>query len=548
MPGLPRDLPVARAAAPRENFMWKAFKYALVAGAVLALSPQAMAATPADTLVIAKQIDDIISLDPAEAYELSGIEVLTNTYDRIMRFEPTDVNKLVGGVAESVTVGDDGKTFTFKIRAGQKFASGDPVTAGDAAFSLQRVIKLEKTPVFLLSQLGWTKDNIDKMVTAPDDATLKVTIGVDFAPTLVYALLGSVVGSVVDQKIVMSHDAGGDLGNAWLKNNSAGSGAYVLKSWTPNDSVVLEANPNYRGGLAKLKRVVIRHVPEASAQRLALEKGDVDIAENLTPDQVTAISGNKDVKVTTVPQALLYYIGLNLKTKELQDPRVRQALRYLVDYDGMAGSFLKGAMQVHQSFWASGFWAALDDNPYKFDPGKAKALLKDAGYPDGFSIDMDAPNFAPFTNMAQSVQSTMAQGGIKVNIVPAEMKPLLTKYRARQHQMLMVYWGPDYMDPHTNADGFITNTNNADDAPGHPLAWRNTWQDKDLTAAVGAAASERDEAKRKQDYIDLQKKVLDTGSYIIMFQSTAQRADRANVAGFVQGPSADVTYYNLATK
>ena len=82
--------------------MWKAFKYAVVAGAMFALSPQAMAATPADTLVIAKQIDDIISLDPAEAYELSGIEVLANSYDRIMRFEPTDVNELVPGVAESV--------------------------------------------------------------------------------------------------------------------------------------------------------------------------------------------------------------------------------------------------------------------------------------------------------------------------------------------------------------------------------------------------------------------------------------------------------------
>ena len=338
------------------------------------------------------------------------------------------------------------------------------------------------------------------------------------------------------------------MGNAWLKTNSAGSGAYVLKSWTPNDSVVMEANPNYRGGLAKLKRVVIRHVPEASAQRLALEKGDVDIADNLTPDQVTAIAGNKDVKVTTVPQALLYYIGLNLKTKELQDPRVRQALRYLVDYDGMANSFLKGAEQVHQSFWASGFWASYDENPYKLDPAKAKELLTAAGYPDGFSIDLDAPNFAPFTNMAQSVQSTMAQGGIKVNIVSAEMKPLLTKYRARQHQMLMVYWGPDYMDPHTNADGFVTNNDNSDGASGHPLAWRNTWQDKDLVAAVGAAASERDETKRMQDYIDLQKKVLDVGSYIIMFQATAQRADRANVQGFVQGPSADVTYYNLTTK
>ncbi|HVW91957.1 MAG TPA: ABC transporter substrate-binding protein [Devosia sp.] len=528
--------------------MWKFVKYALLAAALIAVSPQAMAATPADTLVIAKQIDDIISLDPGEAYELSGIEVIANTYDRIMRFEPTDITKLVPGVAESVAVSDDGKTFTFKIRPGMKFASGNPVTAGDAAWSLQRVIKMQKTPVFLLSQLGWTADNVDKLVTAPDDSTLKVTITANYAPTLVYALLGSVVGSVVDEKVAMSHEANGDFGNGWLKTHSAGSGAYVLRSWTPNQSVLLEANPNYRGGLAKLKRVVIRHIPEASAQRLALEKGDVDVADNLTPDQVTALAGNKDVKVSTVPQALLYYIGLNQKTKELQDPKVRQALRYLVDYDGMANSFLKGAAQVHQSFWASGFWASYDENPYKFDPAKAKQLLADAGYPNGFSVDLDAPNIAPFTNIAQSVQSTMAQGGIKVNIISSEQKPLLTKYRARQHQMLLVYWGPDYMDPHTNADGFITNNDNSDGAAAKPLAWRNDWQSTELNAAVLAAASERDEDKRKQDYIDLQKQLLDQGPYIIMFQSTSQRADRADVQGFVQGPSSDVTYYNLTTK
>src|SRR6187549_1144537 len=136
---------------------------ALFAGALLAMSPQVFADTPKDTLVIAKQIDDLISLDPAEAYELSGIEVLANSYDRIMRFEPTDVNALVPGVAESVEVTDNGRTFTFKIRAGQTFASGNPLTAGDAAWSLQRVIMLEKTPVFLLSQLGWTKDNVKDM-------------------------------------------------------------------------------------------------------------------------------------------------------------------------------------------------------------------------------------------------------------------------------------------------------------------------------------------------------------------------------------------------
>ena len=529
--------------------MLKTLKIALLAGALMALAPQAMAETPANTLVIAKNIDDMISLDPAEDYELTGIEVIANTYDRIMRFEPTDINTLVGGAAGSVTVSDDGKTFTFKMRPGMTFASGNPVTAKDAAFSLQRVIKLEKTPVFLLSQLGWTKDNVDQMVQAVDDSTLQITIAEDYAPSLVYALLSAGVGSVVDMKVAIEHEKDGDLGYEWLKTNTAGSGAYVLKSWKPNESVVLEANPNYRGGEAKLKRVVLRHIPEPAAQRLAVEKGDVDIARDLTPDQVAGLEGNADVSVSTVPQALLYYIGMNLKTKELENPKVRQALRYLIDYDGMANSFLKGSMQVHQSFWASGFWAALDDNPYKLDPEKAKALLAEAGYPNGFDIELDAPNSAPFSNIAQSVQATMAQGGINVKIIPSEIKTLLTKYRARQHQMLMIYWGPDYMDPHTNADGFAHNLDNSDDTTkGKPLAWRNAWFDEGVNAMTEAAVRERDEAKRKQEYLDLQKKVLDDGPYAIMFQETKQVAERANVKDFVMGPSSDVVYYNLATK
>ena len=105
-------------------------------------------------LVIAKNIDDIITFDPAEAYEFTGIEVIANIYDRIMRLEPTDISKLVPGATESYTLSDDGRTFTFKIRPGQIFASGNPLTAADAVFSLRRVIKLDKTPAFLIGQLG----------------------------------------------------------------------------------------------------------------------------------------------------------------------------------------------------------------------------------------------------------------------------------------------------------------------------------------------------------------------------------------------------------
>lgn len=528
--------------------MLNQFKYALFAGVLLSISPMALADTPKDTLVIAKAIDDMITLDPAEAYEFSGIEVIANMYDRIMRLEPTDINKLVPGVAESYKVSDDGKTFTFKIRPGQKFASGNPLTAADAVFSLQRVIKLDKTPAFLIGQLGWTKDNVDQMVKAVDPMTFQITISEDFSPSLVLSLMSSVVGSVVDMKTVMEHETAGDLGYAWLKTNSAGSGAYTLKAWKANESVSLEVNPTYRGGAAALKRVVIRHVTEPAAQRLLIEKGDVDIARDLTPDQVAGVAGNKDITITTIPQASLYYVGLNLKTTQFQNLKVRQAMHYLVDYDGMVNSFLKGKEKVHQTFWPSGFWAALDENEYKLDPAKAKALLAEAGLKDGFEVTLDAPNTQPFANMAQSIQSTMAQGGIKVTIVPGEQKTVLTKYRARQHQMLLMNWGPDYMDPHTNADSFARNPDNSDTPKSKPLAWRNSWDIPEITKMTDAAVRERDETKREADYKALQKKVMDEGPFIIMFQDTQQLATRVNVKNFVMGPSSDVVYYNLTTK
>ena len=98
--------------------------------------------------------------------------------------------------------------------------------------------------------------------------------------------MSSVVGSIVEEKVAMAHAANGDFGNTWLKTNSAGSGAFVLKSWKANESVVMDAFPGYRGGAPTIKRVVVRHVPEPATQRLLIEKGDVDIAENLTPDQI----------------------------------------------------------------------------------------------------------------------------------------------------------------------------------------------------------------------------------------------------------------------
>ncbi|MCW6510525.1 ABC transporter substrate-binding protein [Lichenifustis flavocetrariae] len=520
----------------------------LALGALLAAPSMAHATTPADTLVMAKNIDDMISLDPAECYELTGVEVDANIYDRLVRNDPKDATKLVGGVADSWTVSPDGKTMTFKLHPGLTFTSGKPVTAEDAAFSLSRVIKLDKSPAFLISQLGWTKDNVDQMVKAVDPATLQITIGPNYASTLVLALMSSIVGSVVEKAVAMEHDQGGDLGNAWLKTHSAGSGPFALKSWKANESVVLDANPTYREGAPPLKRVIIRHVPEPAAQRLLIEKGDADVARDLSPDLVAAVAGNKDIKIVASPQAALHYVGINVKAAPLNNPKVRLALHYLVDYQGMADSFLKGQFQVHQTFWPSGFWAALDKNPFTFDPAKAKQLLTEAGYPNGFDITLDASNSSPYMTMAQAIQSSMAQGGVKVTILPGEQKSVITKFRARQHQLLLIYWGPDYMDPHSNADSFARNTDNSDTPATKPLAWRNSWLIPEISKRTEAAVEERDGVKREAMYKDLQQTLLDDSPFIIMFQEVKQTAERSNLQNFIVGPTQDVVYYGYAKK
>ena len=510
----------------------------------------AYAETPPDILIMAKSISDIITLDPAEVFEFTGGEVIANVYDRVMMYEPEDLTTLVGGVAESYEISDDGKTITLKIRSGQTFHSGNPITAEDVTFSLQRVVKLNKTPAFIFTQFGWNAENVDSMVTTTDDSTVTLSITADLSPGLVLNALSAGVGSVVDKKVVLENEKDGDLGYEWMKNNSAGSGPFVLKSWKANELVTLEANANYRHGAPAMNRIVIRHVPEPSAQRLLIEKGDADMARNLTPDQIKGLEGNADVVVNDYPKAALTYLASNEAHDILGKPQVRAAMRYVIDYEGMVTSFLAGQYKIHQSFWPSGLWASYDVTPFSLDLEKAKALLAEAGHGDGgFKITIDTLNESPFQEIAQSVQQNLSKIGIESEIILSEGKTLWPKYRARKHELIVARWSPDYVDPHSNADSFAHNPDNSLEAKlTGKLAWRTSWADPDVNALTELAASEVDLAKREQLYQDLQKKVQEVSPFSIMFQHAEQVAMRKNVQGYVSGANFDLVFYRNVSK
>src|ERR671913_2385303 len=164
--------------------------------ALLAGSGVALGATPKDTLVVAWAIDDVITMDPAESFEISAGEIMGNAYDRLVRFDVNDPSKLYGDLAKSWTVADDGKTFTFELKPDLKFASGNPITAEDVAFSLQRAVLLDKSPAFIIGQFGLTKDNVKDKIkqTGPFEFTFE--FDKPYAPSFVLYCLTATVASV----------------------------------------------------------------------------------------------------------------------------------------------------------------------------------------------------------------------------------------------------------------------------------------------------------------------------------------------------------------
>lgn len=524
------------------------FKGLALAAALALAAPFAKAETPPDTLMVAQAIDGVISFDPAEVFEFVGGEVSNNVYLRLVARNEDDQTKLVGGAAESWEVSEDGMTLTFKMRPDLVFASGNPVTSTDAAFSLQRVVTLNKSPAFILTQFGWTPENVAEMVTAPDPATLVVKIAEPMAPTLVLNALSAGVGSVVDKTEVMAHEKDGDLGHDWLRTHSAGAGAFVLRDWKANEVIVLEGNGSYFQGAPEMKRIIIRHVPEGTTQRLMLEKGDIDIARNLGSDQLEALSANSDVKIELDPKSTVLYLGMNTTKEMFQKPQVIEAMRWLVDYDGIAGKLLQRQYKAHQSVLSSGSFAALDDLPYSFDSEKARALLAEAGYADGLNISIDIFAASPFRDIAEAMQADFAKAGVTLDIIAGDRKQTLTKYRARNHELVLMVWSPDYGDPHSTIDFFVNNPDNSAESSVKTAAWRNGWQDKDVQALSEQAMRERDTDKRIPLYADIQNALRHNSPMAVLFQQVEPVAMRANVEGWISGPAFDTYVFRRITK
>jgi peptide/nickel transport system substrate-binding protein len=354
-----------------------------------------------------------------------GYEVSWNCYDRLISHEMKsgpggvpyyDRDKFKGELAEDMKIGD--MSVTFKLKKSAKFHDGAPVTAKDVKWSLDRAVSVGGFPTFQMSAGSLTKPEQFVIV---DDATVRV----DFAKKdrLTIPDLAVIVPCVVNSELVKKNASEKDpWGLEYTKQQTAGSGAYKVTKWTAGTEVVMERNEEWVGGpLPKIKRVIWRMVPQAGNRRALLERGDADISYELPNKDFQEMKANGKLNVVSLPFSNgIQYIGMNVTKPPFDNPKVRQAIAYAMPYQKIMDVVLFGLANPMFGAPADKATEVAWPQPTKYvtDMAKAKALLTEAGFADGFetTISFDL-NFAGINEpLCILVQESLAQLGIKATI------------------------------------------------------------------------------------------------------------------------------------
>ncbi|QIM43556.1 ABC transporter substrate-binding protein [Leclercia adecarboxylata] len=487
-------------------------KNSLTGACLLALSLMmgsgaAYAKTPPDQLIIGMNMNNLLTLDPAAMTGNEVVGIVVNLYDSLVELDPNTLTNVKPALAKSWDISPDGKTLTFHLRDNVTFHSGNPLTAEDVVWSMRRLLHLNLAQASVWKSYGFSKKNIDQQIKALDDYTVQLTLPKANDPQLVIYSLGALGNlGVLDRKTVLSHEVNSDWGNRWLTTNEAGSGPFMLETWQAKDVLRMQRNPNYWREESKMNRVVLRHFQESQTLRLMVEKGDLDIASNMAVADINALRKDPQLTVEAVQKGTVYYVAMSMKEAHFTNPKVREAVRYLIDYQGINKALMPGYGVLHQRPIKAGMPSTLPDPGYKLDIPRAKKLLAEAGYPDGFDTTLRVLADQPFLNIAIAVQSTLMQAGINAKIITGTGNQIYGAMRERKFDMLVGRGGSGVEPhPHSSLRALVYNPDNSDEARlTNFQGWRTSFYDKPLNEMIDKALLERDPQKQVADYQQIQ--------------------------------------------
>ena len=524
----------------------RAFAVALAAVGVLAVGPAltgaasgpAASRAPATsgggagggTLVIGKSFD-LATLDPGRMFETTGGIIIPAMYDTLLTFENNDVTEPKPSLATSWEVNDDATQYTFTLRDDAVFSDGTPVTAADVAFSLNRVRELKGNGSFLME--GVTAE-------AKDDGTVVLT-SEQPNPALPRILPTPTLG-ILNSKVVMANggtDQPGadtaDTAEEYLNSTSAGSGPYVLESFSTTSETVVARNDAYVGPTpANFDRMVFRN-SDVTTQAIDVQNGNADIVMDLASDQLSSLRDADGLTIDETASPTIFFLFANADatvSDVTSNPDFVEAVRYGLDYAGLLDLAGEGSVQAPGVIPDSFLGALSADQAVVRDVDRAKAALERCGCADA-TVQLEYPsdltvNGLAFGPLAERIEANLDEVGIKIELVPGPVATTLENYRAGKEQMGLWLWNPDYPDPQ---DYLVF-------GPGALVGLRAGWAEgaaPDIEAVSQQAATTVDDAARAPLFEQFQQQLNESGPFFPLFQpeaSVVSVTDRVSNAEF----------------
>jgi peptide/nickel transport system substrate-binding protein len=518
----------------------------LTAGAVaLALSgcgggASAGADSGGPPLVMAR-VKDAVVLDPSHAVDGLSLNVTNEVMQNLVAFKPGSF-ELTGDVAQSWKSSAGGKTWTFELKPNLVFADGTPLDAKAVKYNLDRW-RLTSNPAHGAFAYSYYADDFGGFpgiitdVTAPTPTRVVVTLAKPLGPFL--RDLAEQAFGLGSPQAIAADPKGFEI-------KPVGSGPYAVSEWVRDDHITLVANPRWTGPKPGYRTVIIRDIPDPATSVTSIEKGDIDMLTDPSPDDAKRLATQKGIAVVQQPSNNVSYLAMDVEKKPFDDVRVRRAVASAIDVGAMAKSLYAAGAVVADNWTPPGMLGA---NPavhvYKHEVAAAKALLAAAGFPHGFTTTLfystaPRPYLPEPGRVAETIQANLRDIGIAVTLQPYEWGVFLDKIKHGEHDMALIGWTGDNGDP----DNFFYPLLDQDSAHKDGTAQNYSfWRDPKFHALMLAGQAESDDAKRKPIYEKANAMVHDQVPAVSLVHTTVPLVMKSTIKGFVPSPN---TSYHFA--
>jgi peptide/nickel transport system substrate-binding protein len=482
---------------------------------------------PGPTTLVVDKANELQSIDPAFDYEYAGWEVIANLYDPLITYDKGDSTKFVGRLAESWTSSTDGLVYTFKLRQNVKFSNGDEFDANAVKYSVDRVLKMNQPPSWILSQ-SLNPDSV-KVI---DKYTVEFHLTQPYSAFL--ATMATMTASIVNPNVVEAH--GGVVANstnAWMDSNTAGAGPFILQEWVKGDHLTLARNPLFWGTRPQLEKVIMYYKTSVQTRLLDIKSGFAQIAV-VDVNHVQDVQGAEGIIVESIGLSQhIDFVYMNTKTFPFNNTLVRRAVVHAINYDAIQSGINRNLTTRYVGPFAKG-QEGYDEStePYTYDPELAKQLLAQAGYPEGKGLPTVTYLYysrdASVALIAQEIQQDLANIGINVNLLGISFSTYIDKILSDPKtvpEMGWTEWYADYISP----DDFVVPFANPDFPP---IGWNPAYySNPKVTELYKKAPYLTDPNQRVAMYKEITKIMYDDAPYAWLGQFKGYYVYRSNVHG-----------------